>query len=280
MKKFFQALGLLTLMIFGFFYTEKTALVVKNLDKLMITIKEQKDTYKIEPINAIINDNTIIPGISGKEVNLNKSYKAMKKLGDYNPTLLEYNNIKPDISLKDSYNKYIISGNDKKKEVTLIFKVDDDNIDNILKILKENEINANFFIDGNWFENNNDLVISLIKEGHNVGNISYNLDYKNNGFLWMNTIINKIGNQKNNYCYNEINNEENLNICALAKSYTIKPNLVIKNNPLIEIKDSLRNGSIISMDINSSVEKELPLIIKYIKSKDLKIVNLQKLIEE
>lgn len=267
-------------MIFGFFYTEKTALVVRNLDKLMITIKEEKDTYQIEPIDAIINNNTIIPGISGKEVNLNKSYKAMKKLGDYNPTLLEYDNIKPSVSIKNNYNKYIISGNQKKKEVTLIFKIDDDNITNILKILNENQIKANFFVDGNWFEKNNDLIIKLIEQGHNVGNMSYNLDYKNSSFVWMNTIITKIGNQKNNYCYNEVDSEESLNICALEKSYTIKPSLVVKNNPLIEIKNSLVSGSIISMDINSKLETELPLIIKYINSKDLKIVNLQTLIEE
>lgn len=280
MKKFFQAIGLLTLMVFGFFYTEKTALVVKNLDKLMVTIKEQQDAYQVEPINAIIKDNTIIPGISGKEVNLNKSYKSMKKLGNYNPTLLEYNNIKPSISIKDNYNKYVISGNPNKKEITLIFKVDNNNIDSILKTLNENEIKANFFVDGIWFEKNNDLIIDLIKEGHNVGNMSYSLDYNNDGFIWMNTIISKIGNQKYNYCYNEITNEESLNICALAKSYTIRPNLVVKNNPLIEIKNSLTSGSIISMEINSRVEKELPLILKYIKSKDLKIVNLQTLIEE
>ena len=48
MKKFFQAIGMLTLMCLSFIYAEKTAMVVKETDSLMMEIKKQNVKYKEE----------------------------------------------------------------------------------------------------------------------------------------------------------------------------------------------------------------------------------------
>ena len=74
MKKFFESLGLITLVCFIFFYTEKNTSVVKELDDIMIKIKEVSPNYATKVIDAIIEGDTIIPGISGKEVDINTSY--------------------------------------------------------------------------------------------------------------------------------------------------------------------------------------------------------------
>lgn len=281
MKKFFQIIGFITLMAFSFFYTEKTVNVVKDADEIMIEIKENMDKYKKEPIDATIVNNTIIPGISGMEVNINDTYDAMKKVGKYEANLIKYKKIYPTISIHDNYDKYIISGNQNKKEVTFIFKVDDDdNINKIVNILNENGISSNFFIDGKWFENNTNLIIQLMNQGNVIGNMSYNLDYSNNNFIWMDTIITKMGKQKTSFCYTESENEITLKNCSLERNYTIMPNIIVKNNPLIEIKKQLVQGSIIAFDITNKVEEELPIIIKYIKSRDYQIVNLTALLTE
>ena len=73
MKKVFQMIGLISLTCFSFFVTEQTAIVVSDMDEIMIEIKNKKDDYKTNPIDAIINNNTIIPGVSKREVNVNKS---------------------------------------------------------------------------------------------------------------------------------------------------------------------------------------------------------------
>ena len=80
--------------------------------------------------------------------------------------------------------------------------------------------------------------------------------------------------------YISVEDEETLNICKNNRSYTIKPNLVVDNNPLIAIKQNITNGSIISLKINNQLNNELPLIIEYIHSKDLKIVTLSDLLNE
>ena len=96
----------------------------------------------------------------------------------------------------------------------------------------------------------------------------------------MNTVVTKIGKQNNTYCFTKENNQEVLDICKNNKSYTIKPNIIVENNPLIEIKNNLTNGSIIALKINKQTIEELPLIIEYISSKDLEMVNLETLLDE
>lgn len=279
MKKIFQVIGFITLLLFTFTYTNKITSVIKENDDLLKQIEDIENQYIIEPINAVIKDNTIIAGISGSKINVKESYKKMKKIDEFNTNLLVYKSIKPEISVLDYYDKYIIKSN--KNEVSLLFLVEQNcNIDKILNILNNYEIKGTFYVDGNWFENNNEKIIDLIEDGHTIGNLGYNYSYNVNGISWMNTIVTKIGNQKYTYCYTEEENEDILKICKNNNSYTIIPNIIVKNNPLITIKQNLEKGSIISLKINDTTLNELPLIIEYINSKDLNIVNLEELLDE
>lgn len=279
MKKIFQVIGFITLLLFTFTYTNKITSVIKENDDLLKQIEDIENQYMTEPINAIIKDNTIIAGISGSKINVKESYKKMKKIDEFNTNLLVYESIKPEISVLDYYDKYIIKSN--KNEISLLFLVEQNgNIENIINILNNYEIKGTFYVDGNWFENNNEKIIDLIEDGHTIGNLGYNYSYNVNGISWMNTIVTKIGNQKYTYCYTEEENEEILKICKNNSSYTIIPNIIVKNNPLITIKQNLEKGSIISLKINDTTLNELPLIIEYINSKDLNIVNLEELLDE
>ena len=281
MKKTFEIIGLISLICFSFLYTEKITTVIEENDDILNEIEIVASQYKIKPINAIVSNNNVIPGIFGKEVDIKQSYKKMKKINNFNSNLLVYKEIEPDVSVKEMYDKYIVSGNMQKKEVSLLFLIEkNDNIDEVINILKKYEISSTFYIDGNWFENNNEKIIDLINEGFLIGNLGYNYKYNVSGISWMNTIVTKIGNQKNTYCYTEIDNEDLLNICKNNQSYTIKPNIITNINPLIEIKKDLKNGSIITLKINKTTIEQLPLIIEYINSKDLKIVNLEELLNE
>lgn len=153
MKKLFEIIGFISLMCFSFFYTEKTVSVVKEYDDIMITLREEAKKYELEYIDAKINNNTIIPGLKGKRVNINKSYSKMKRYGSYNESLLVFSDIYPKITLEKNKDKYIISGNKDKKMVSLIFLVEENTkIDKVVKILNDKKIKANFFIDGLWLE--------------------------------------------------------------------------------------------------------------------------------
>lgn len=279
MKRGFQIIGLTSLMVLSFFGTQKLAGVIKDSDDIMIKINSVANQYLVEPMNATINENTVVPGLSGSRINVLESYKKMKKIDRFNTDLLIYEKIKPDVSIEDVYNKYIVSGNKAKVTVSLIFLVeDDDNINMIVQSLNKNK--ASFFVNLDWFEKNNETIMELISKGHTIGNLGENGDYATSNVNWMNTVVTKIGRQKGSYCYNDNENSVNLNRCALNESYTIKPTVVINKNLLSTIKANLSNGNIIAIDNNDINIKELSLTIQYIISKGFNIVSLEKMIEE
>lgn len=276
MKRLFEIIGFISLICFSFFYTDRIATVIKESDDILIKIEALKEEAKVKPIDAKIVDDTIIPGISGKEIDIDKSYEKMKKLGSFNENLLVYKTIKPNNSIYDNKDKYIIKGNNQRN-VSLIFVVEkSDNINNILNILNEKNLKATFFTDGMYFEQNNQKIIDLVQSGHNVGNLGYDLDFNKSGVSWMNSVLEKIAKQKNTYCYGK----DSLSICSKLNSFTIEPTVKISDKPLINIKKDLGNGYIISLDVNDSVNKELNLVIDYINSKGYDIVNLEKLLQE
>ena len=240
MKKILRYIGITTIISLSFIISEKTTTVVKDIDQIMTELKEQRKTYIKEPENAIIKDNTIIPGLNGKEIDIDLSYKEMKKIGKFNEKNIIFKQIKPEITINNQYDKYIISGNKTKNTISLIFTVYEyDNIENIRNILNINNIKSTFFIEPKWLEKNNGLTQQLIKEGHTIGTLSYNNNYQNSENIWMNNIIKILGKQKYTYCYTEEENETNLKSCAIQKSYTIKPNIITKKEPLIEIKKNI-----------------------------------------
>ena len=275
MKKLFQGIGMISLICFSFFYTEKAALVVKETDELLLTIRENVDQYQVDAVDALIDGNTIIPGISGREVDVEKSYDKMKMYGKFQENLLEYKNIEPKERMSKNFDKYVIGGNKKKNQVSLLFLVDEqDSVDSVLSILDQFDLKGNFFVDGLWFEHHNDEITELVQDGHVIGNLSYQGNYQDSSFIWMDTIIKKIAKQRISYCYTKEENDEILQICSMNHDYTIMPSYVVQNYPLKEVKQVLAAGSIISLSINDTMIQELPVIIRYIQSKGYTISTL------
>lgn len=281
MKNIIQYIGIIILILFSFFYTEKTVATVKNNDPLMLELEEKKDEYNINAINAEINEDKIIPGMIGCVVDKENSYYNLKRLGKFNSNLLEYKIEKPKISINDNYDKYIIRGNKLKNTVTLIFKVNSNvDIKKTVEILNEKKVKASFFITGKYIENNIEIVQNLINEGHEILNYGYDNDYDKDLLIWNNNLIEKLNYNNPKFCYLEKENINTLNICSINKMKTIIPSIITTKKPLIEIKKQIEKGSLISFNINSTTENELNLIINYIKQKGYKIDILSKHLEE
>ena len=199
----------------------------------------------------------------------------MKRYGKFESSLVEYEDIKPQVSIDDNIDKYIVSGNPENRSVALLFEVSDNDINSIIKILDKNKIKGNFFIDSNWLEKNSKDIESIIKSGHIIGNLDSNV----NNFLWIDTIIKKVGKQKIGYCYFENESSELLNFCSLYGNYSVKP-IKVTNNLYTEVKDKLLSGSIFSFKIDENNINELDIVISYIKSKGFIIQSLNDFIKE
>lgn len=281
MKRIFQAVGIITLLVGSFMYTEEVAMTSKLSDDLLNEIKEKSGNYKISPIEATIKNNTIIPGINGKEVDVQESYNKMREIGYFNDKLLVYKDVFVKESLKENKDKYIISGNQSKKEVSLVFKVNNtDDIEGIINTLDKNNVKGSFFITSTFLERNNNLVLRSLQNGHTMGNLSDDEDYDDSDFIWMKTVFISDKFQKNNYCYVEKPDDAVLKICKVQNSYTIIPTIVIKNRPFVQIKENLKPGNILLFYVNSKTKTELENIINYIKAKGYSIKSLEKLLDE
>ena len=94
--KFFKIFGIISLLIFSFYLTDEVTLLAINLNPLMEEIKNNKNNYCIESVDATIDKNTIIPGIKGKKINEIESYLNMKDFGSFNANYLIYDYYNPD----------------------------------------------------------------------------------------------------------------------------------------------------------------------------------------
>lgn len=244
MKKIFSYIGITTLALMSFMITSKTTAVIKETDEIMIKINEEKQKYEKDPIDAKIEENKIIPGQYGKKINIEKTYDQIKKLGKYNPKYYVYEQIKPKLSIEDTYDKYIESANSTKNEISIILNLNKKaELKEIEKLIK-----------------NQNIEVIILKDNKPI--------IENNYFT-----------QDNNYCYIEEENESKLKECAKQNKHTIKKH-DIKNNLLKNIKQTISNGKIISIEINNMTIKELELTINYIKNKGYKIVKIQELLSE
>ena len=276
MKTFFKLTGLIVLFFFSFFYTEKVINVITEQDEIMIQIKENEEKNNIPSTNAIINKNTITPGLSGKEINIDKSYKEMKKLGTYNENMLVYTKVLPEVSINNNKNKYIRSGNKNFTEVSLIFKINKNtDLQKLLTLLDKNNTKANFFISYEYLEKH----INEIEKEKNIEYYNYgkNGTYNDEIILIANNIISKKSNPAN-ICLTETNTNNTLKICSENEQFTIYPEII--NGTINSIKSKINNGSIISFEVTNTTLNELPLIINYINSKGYTISLLSELINE
>ena len=144
MKKIIKLSSLILLSIFSFYYTNKVIELLRFQDPIMKKIQSFNDNYEVKATNAIIDGNTIIPGKNGQKINQVETYNKMKKYGAYNELLMTFEETKPDISIDDYYDKYIIGGITEKKSIALVFKVKDISPKEIVDILNDQKVQGTY----------------------------------------------------------------------------------------------------------------------------------------
>ena len=60
LKKIIRIFFIISLVCFSFFYTDKVVEVIRENDSLMLELKEVEDLYKVEAVDGVISDDTII----------------------------------------------------------------------------------------------------------------------------------------------------------------------------------------------------------------------------
>lgn len=281
MKNIYSVLLVIALVCFSFYYTESAVNIVKRNDPIMKQIIKVSSEYEVEPVDAMLVNNNIVPGVSGTRLDIDASYNNMKRLGEFNSNLLEFESVTPSVSITNNYDKFIVSGNTSKNSVYIVFKVNDTSyIEEIIDILKTSNIKATFFLDYNIIMNSRDVLKLLKNSDQNIEFLGRNSSYSKNDLLDVEAIIKGVNKSNGKFCYTEYENNDVLNICSKNTLHTIIPNIITSKYPFNDVKENISNGSIIKLDNNSSTVRELKYIINYINQKGYKVKTLNKLLEE
>ncbi len=257
MKDVVKIICLTILILLSFYYTDKVAVMVQNNNPIVKEINRQKNRYETTPIDAIVDGSTIIPGISGKSVNVIKSFKNMKKVGEFNEHYLIYDDVTPSISILNNLDKIIISGNPKNNDVSII--------------IKDNNTIFDYFT-------TNDLKANIL--------FTEDMTIKNNSLEYINheTTKTKFNNVESLFNKNKINKnicviENNLNICENYNKHLVMPYLSLTSSNIIDIKNNIKKGSIILIKDTAKLT-DIKILIKQINYLDYDIVHLSELISE
>lgn len=278
MKKVFKLMGLFVLILFSFFYTDKTLNIIKENDPIMVEINNNKDNYMVPAINGSVDGDYIIPGINGKEVDVDASYSNMKLVGKFNDSSLVYKDVVPDNSISLNKDKFIIKGNSSKNMVSILFVLSNDKyLDNLEKIIVDKNVNVNYFVDYSYLVNNSTRIKNLSNcEVYSYGNMG---KYTSDSLLFSNNLISRITDNDAIFCIGN-GNKDILSLCSSYGLYTLNPVYINSNDIYMQVKNSVSSGSIILLDINYNTVNNLILIIDFINGKGLRLSKLSDLLNE
>lgn len=248
MNKYLRYLALLSLLFFSFYLTNNFSLYMRNNDPLYKHIMDVKDDYQEDYCNAVIEEQYMIPGVNGKELDVESTYRNMKKNGYFNTLDINYKKIIPTISAENHKDKIINRANPLKKAVAIITE------DKYIKeYLENNKVYYTYLVNIKNYQENLSYGYKLIKDSSNYEKI--------NSYL------------KPSLCYSTIDYQcKNKYMTLVQESYELA------NNNFFLKYYKVKSGDIIL--INDLNIKYLKILIDEIIFYNLEIMPLDKLVSE
>lgn len=254
MKSYLKYIIVIFFALFSFYYTDKVIELSNYNDTILTSINDYASLKDTKCREGMINSDGIILGLSGINVDKNKSYSNMKGIG-FKEELVEYKKEECILNKENNLDKYIISGNKYKNNVSLVINV----------------------INGKYY----DKMVSLNENINLLVNVNMieNLENKNNLLFKGNKEEFKIFRKSVDSFYCVKVDNDVIDFCKKYKVNSIKPINSIEKDLLLNVKKVLENGSIIFIDENSYNLNELGSTINYIKSRGYNIVNINQLLD-
>lgn len=260
MKEIFSYLGIISLTLFSFYYTDKVVKELNQNDPIMLEIMKEEVNYSMGCNEGVIIDDKVILGVNGKSVNKIKSYNNMMGFS-FDETKLVFDEIKCKVDRKTYIDKYIIKGNEVKNAVTLFIDLTNlKYLNSINEFAKENDITLTYIINKNNLDET--VINSIIESGNDVV-------YKGNNEKELKLYLSLVKNLNNSFCISI--EEDNKELCLKHKINTLKTDNYFYKNIVVNTKKVLEKGEFIVLKENELVINELDILVKFIKGKNIKI---------
>jgi len=145
-------------------------------DALLERIRAAAPDYAEPPVDAVVDRVWhAIPGYNGVELDVKRTYEAMRLLPEGAPLRPVLREVEPRIGLDDLGPHPIYRGNPKKRMVAIMINVawGNEHIPAMLETLRKKNVRATFFFDGSWLEKNVPLARRIAEDGHELSNHAY-----------------------------------------------------------------------------------------------------------
>mgnify|MGYP001623117049 CR=1 FL=1 len=256
MNKYLRVFGILSILCFSFYYTEKIALFMQKKDPIYETILSLKDDYEVESVNATINEEYIIPGVIGKEVNVEESFRSMKYLGAFSESNLVFNEIVPEVSISQNKDKIIAQGNKIHQAVALITKDEQ-----IVTYLEEMGIPY--------------AVLTTKETVHYKREHGVKINYDFTNYDEVENLLKK-QKENNDLCYITENHKD---FCKQKNKTLIEETFILSKSNFPSRYNQVNSGSIVYLEDNLGINY-LKVLLDQIRYKGLEIVSISSLISE
>ncbi len=264
MNKYLKCFLIFLMAIFSFYWTNRVIELSEKNNVILASINKYANDFDYKCREGSITEDGIILGLSGLNVDKDKSYSNMKGIG-FKKELIEYKENECILNKKNNYDKYIIRGNEYSKNVALVIDVDTGlYFKKMLKISNNKNVELNILMNYN----------TLNKYVDDIENHS-NILFKGNSKDELNNFIKVLHNEI--YCVKS-NNYEIIDDCMKKKINSIKIMNYIDNDLLISTKKILDKGVIIFIKESNNNLNEISATINYILSKGYKIVSINDLL--
>lgn len=272
----------------------------KQVDPLYQEMIRKAPKYEMKPSNARIDKVwKAIPGYNGIMVDVDASYKNMKKSGKFDEHEFVFKEIKPTQHLQDLPPAPVYRGHSDKPMVSFVINVAWGNecLPDMLATFKKHNISSTFFLEGNWVKKNPDLAKIIVDAGHEVGNHSYShpdmkkitSERARAEIIKTNEVIEATTGRKIKWFAPPSGsyNDETVKIADELKLGTImwtvdtidwqKPTPDVLIN---RVMGKIGNGSMILMHPTATTAKSMDRLITLIEEKHLKIGTVSELMSE
>lgn len=256
MNKYLRVLGIFSLLCFSFYYTEQIAKFMQSKDPIYESIRALEGDYEEDFVNAVIREDTIIPGLYGQRVNLEKSFQKMKNYGFFKEEALVFDETKPDISLEENKDKIIKRGNSLKYAVT--FLLNDEKM-----ILYFEELGLPYAV----------LTTKENVDKVRVNGTKINADKANYEEVEKQL---KLQNARNEYCF--LGNFDSP-FCQAKQKLSIQESLKIHKSNFVQNYNKVQGGDIIFLDGEIDI-KNLKVFLESILFRGLDIISLESMLKE
>lgn len=269
MKKIFEYAGLIALVLFSFYYTNKVVQMNNEKDPIMISIKEYASKVNSDCKEGYITADGVVLGINGSIVNPILSYSNMKGVG-FSEELMVFEEKECIVTKKSNIDYYIIKGNPNKKSVSILIRVKSlKYLKDVINISENKRVKLGIIVSGNLLLENKKYLSSLLNNNYDI---LYSGSNKEDLKKFINT-IKSIDAKYKPFCI-YIENNDILELCSKNELNTIKSEFYFNKDILKNVKNTLDKGNIIILEENKNVLDELSVIINFIKIKGLKVIGI------